>query len=464
MTPLALREVRNRVARLCGLELSLVPDFVRDPRWLLLPPAKKLIALQRLKALQAYDALDEPTTKDAQKAAKSIGVRLRRFYDLLTGWRSAERSPFALVPHQSSSGPRKSRLADGRVAQAITTSIKELLATQPMAPPRSVIRHVRAQWNGPGKLPSDVTIRNYHTRAMEEQRPGLGKLTINIGNNPQEDVATADYFGEVVVIDHTSAARLFALEDRIRPVTITLAIDLYTAAPIGVSVYTEYPSPAGVLDALQDAKLRLAKVGSDKIVKPRLVFASTFDPQWAKLRSSLVERGYELFERRDGSLHHGGPTKRIIGPKLGDIVLQPKLASRRKEKIERVDENQNSLLPLQDVRWIVQDAVERMFAERVPQESGHLGNQLDLPDNDTLTIGLERRKKNDVSEPRRKQSGECVFDSHDYAVSINETVDGFEIVGAVIDSDGEGRRVESVYVPDAALEQLIEVLKQRSAK
>ena len=254
MTTLTLREVKERAARLCGLELSLVPDFTRDPRWLLLPQAKRITALERLKVLQAYQSLKEPTTQDALKAAKAMSVQLRRFYDLLTAWRAAERSLFALVPHQGRGGPRRTRLADQGVADAVTASIKALLEKEPAAAPRTVIRHVRTNWVGPGRLPSDVTIRNYHTRALEEQRPGLGKLTINFGSDPQENATSADQFGEVIVVDHTSAARLFALDGTVRSVTITLVIDLYTAAPIGAAVYTDYPSPEGVLAALGERR------------------------------------------------------------------------------------------------------------------------------------------------------------------------------------------------------------------
>ena len=200
----------------------------------------------------------------------------------------------------------------------------------------------------------------------------------------------------------------------------------------------------------------MAKLGGKQVVKPRLVLASTFDQDWDRLRAGLMDRGYELIERRDGSLHHGGPTKRIIGSKLGDILLRPQLASRRMQLSKPIKDSQNALLPLEDVRWVVQQAVDDVFMERVPEQSGRFGHQLQLPEPFEVFDGAEHQT-GELSQTT-KDNANKVPGSDNHAIRVTQIADGVEIVGTA-----RSGREQVIYVPIGTLDHLIEALKERAA-
>lgn len=370
MAMISMSEALRLLAAVEAQEFALSDPYLQgsfnEPWWLLLPTAKRAVTVKRLEALTAYDELREPTSKQAAEAAEKLGLGLRRFYDLLSNWRENDRSPHVLVPYQALSGVRKSRLSDQAVAGSLRAIIDDFLAERPTAPPSAVIRHVRDEWDRPEKLPSDVTIRNFLERALQERRAAPGTLTISL-TGAVEDETTASRFGEVIVIDHTAPSDLIlAYEDGAAP-TITLAIDLWSGAPIGAVATDDYPAAEAVVLALENAADRVYDLGDgEHAVKPRIVLASTFDSGWTELREALLDEGYDLIERRDSTLHHGGLTKRIIGPTLGELQLQPKAASRREARGQEVDLEKTAILPLEQVQQILDMIVDDAFDELVP--------------------------------------------------------------------------------------------------
>lgn len=363
---------RALLARIRSREADLDDPFVDTTEWLLLPLAKQEVASRRLDALRKYDALIDPNSMDALAAAKSMGVAIARFYQLLAHWRQADRTLRSLVPHQALGAERESRLATKETAVAVREAIARVLDREPLATTGRVIAQVRRGWRGPGDLPSDTALRSFHDRALQSIHPTPGTLTLNFGTQPQEVDVVAERFAETLVIDHVSTKGLVADEDGLPP-TVTLAIDLWSGAPLGAAVLASDPGPAGVAIALDQASRRLlASQGKGESVRqlraaaPRLVLATTFDPEWGRLRDTLLAAGYDLVERQDKSLHQGGPARRLLGARLGDIALD-----RRAKRTDPFgfDPRSTAIQPLHVIERLVRQGLEELAIRRMPAEA-----------------------------------------------------------------------------------------------
>lgn len=382
MTPSSNDVARAILARVrkMGAELKDEP-FLSQTEWLLLPIAKQEVALRRLKALRAYDEIENPTSAHALRAAKEAGVAIARFYQLVAHWRAHDRSPFSLVPHQKLGMERPTRLATDETASAITASIKSLLEREPLATTRKVISHVRETWSGPGDLPSDTALRVFHEKAIRSADPTPGTLTLNLWGQAQERDLVAEQFMETVVLDHVSIKGMVAAEDGLPP-TVTLAMDLWSGSPIGAAVVAGTAEPRGVLLALQDVNRRVENVGKVGIAlptteqsKPKIVIASTFAEQWKELTNALLGEGYEVVERRDVFLHQGGPTRRLLGKGIGPFRLE-----RRADRSDAFgyDSRVTVVQPLKTIERMLAEAVDEMANRRVPKAAWATAVPLDV--------------------------------------------------------------------------------------
>lgn len=381
MTLLTSDGARRLLAEIVALEglLDLDLEWNDDPEWLLLPLAKRQTAFERHIALTEYDRIREPTVEDAKKAAGAIGVQLRRFYEMLAEWTAGDRQPHILVPHRALAERRKTRMGDAAVAEKVRGIIGSYLKTVPTASPGAVLRHVHATWGSAGGLPTDVTIRKFHDQALVDLRHTPGTLSINVMDGQEERSIGAARLGEVLVIDHTAPAHV-VLDEKGTPVpTLTLAIDLWSGAPVSVEITADYPSPAAVAEAIADAVFRLGLDDDGPHDKPTIVMATTFEPGWDSLRVNLQSDGFKVIERRDRRLHHGSFAKPLIGPKLAGMQLQPQLASKRQTRPAMIDANKTAIVPRYDLELMIERAVESRIQEIAPDLAGRHVERLGQP-------------------------------------------------------------------------------------
>ncbi len=389
MARMSLDDARAMVARLETEESKLISEITKDPRWLTLPLAKRDEIGRRHFAFQRYHALDRPSVTDAEECASAAGMKTRNFYKLYKEWASGGCSPMAIVPYKGLRGDRKSKLSDPKTADEIQSLIDQVLDADPLAAPRKVIKYVKENWTNSTKLPSDVTLRNFHDKAVRERKPLPGSLTINFSDGPQEEAVQSSAFGEVIVIDHTAPSRILVNEAVVTTPTLTLAIDLWSGLPLGFATSDGPPGTKAVLDALWDAQKRVeALIVTEKTVKPKILYASTFERQWDNFRNWLLKHDYELLERRDVRLHHGGPTKRIIGGKLGEIFLQPRAAGRRLDATATIDDEKIALLSLEQFHEVVDVTINRLLHEEFTAFGTGVGAWLDLPPRPEVVIDL----------------------------------------------------------------------------
>lgn len=382
MAEVSLAAARALLSRVNTLEDETSPENILvtlrdDPDWLVLPLAKREAALKRFKVLRAYDRKKKPTKKQAADAAAELGIQLRSFYAMLRSWRDKGKTPFALVPYRGEEdAPRPSRL-DPAVAKHLIEQVRTLLKEKPSLPPGEAVRDIAAGWPQTLGRPSAVTVRSYLERERAAVPAEPGTLSLAIGATGHEDVEAATRFGEVIVVDHTSPARLLIDGETAIAPTITLAIDLFSGMPVGAAVSEDEPGPEAVLDALADAHERMAALGEDGPIAPRILYASTPDLEWTMLREQLQADGFDVGEWRDHRLQYGGPIKRLIGSKLGSIALHPSKAGRASGN--SIDPDQDALLTMNQMLFVVDAVLERIIEERLPMLPGSGAARLGLP-------------------------------------------------------------------------------------
>lgn len=424
-----LAEVRALGARIALKECKLGLDLDTDPRWLTLPPAQRDRLLDRHEALARYDGLTDRTTDDARRLAESVGMKVDNFHRLFRIWQEGGRGPLAIAPYRNLKRARSTRLPHPGTADAISALVDRVLDSDPLAEPREVIAYVKAHWTGPGDLPSDVTLRNFHDKVVGDRRPARGTLTLNFSDAPQEEAVQATAFAEVLVIDHTAPGRVLVDGRNCVTPTITLAIDLWSGVPLGTAVTIGKPCAGAVVEALQDAKRRLTSLGdSGAIVRPRILYASTFGRQWDGLRELLLDHDLDLIERRDVNLHHGGPIKRILGTKFGQLDLQPRLAG-RPPRAGAIDPEKVAILDGGQLLVVIDAAIDGMIEERLGDLRDGQGTTLDIPD-DERPLGAWGRSETIV----REVSG----DDEDNLLARIRTALGSDLISFRITDASEG--------------------------
>lgn len=399
MAPHGLAHVRTCFERVRMLEAEhdetdVAAKLARDRTWLLLPLAKRETALRRHQAFIEYERIERPTAKDADAAAAGIGVGRRIFYRMLSDWRENGRSVFSLVPYRGLTEPRASKLPDETVKN-LRHITETILAERHDATLQTAVRRVVEQWPSDVPLPSSVTIRNYLGRRMAEQPRKAGSISIPVSSSGVKAKLTANAFGEVLVIDHTAPARLLVYGGAIKAPTITLVMDLHSGLPIGASVTMAPPSSQAMLDALADAKARLARRMHGELGRPPAILSAV--PATPKMRDELAvlrESGCRIIERRVHGSRIGEMVRQIMGPKLEEIPLLAARADRT--AVVDIDLEQEALVSLREARLIVDTALERLLDDRFPADVAARMSAPLLPDDlagraDLTSLHVEER-------------------------------------------------------------------------
>ena len=360
-----LRDIRDRMIS-CG-GMTNMDDIARDPCWLRLPAGRRERALRRHEALLEYRGGPESVER-AQIAADKAGMSLSSLYKLLPKWEGpAGPDIWALVPYARSTHVGQPRL-DPEAERTLHSLIEEAMADGVRGTVR-ISGEVVARWpDGGPAMPASSTIRDHVDSRGGIESIEKGTISLNTGRHAQETADTATAFGEVLVIDH-SAIDLFLDHPKApRRVTITLALDLFSASVAGACISEGPPNPNLVLAALDDAGRRSSQ-SSGTAIKPRLLFSATNGEGWRALVERIGQRGLIAKVRWGTRLHFGGPIRRMIGTKLADLRLLSRKSHSRSGAKDRFDPAVHALVTIEEARLVVNDAIDRFNAERLRGQS-----------------------------------------------------------------------------------------------
>ena len=336
-------------------------DWRDDPRWLELTLEKRAVALTRMEVIKRYLALERRSAEQADRFAAELGIGRSRFYGLCKLWERTG-SPVPLAPYSEPVVPKRPSVKAERVAE-IEARIGSALGSTCERTPNVIVDAVARGWGDQTKPPARETLRRFVLQAIAREETENGEVIRREANE------VARRFGEVIVFDHC-LVDIFA-EDRPSPrrPTLTLAIDLFTGAPIGHAVALAPPSADMVVAAIVDATLRSAKLGG-AAVRPRIVFGSTYAADWTRLIKRFQSSGIVMSGRRSPELPFGAPTARLIGPRLGRLRLLARAGHEEDGATAGFDPATHPVLSLKQARSVVVTNLATVLVERLGESGG----------------------------------------------------------------------------------------------
>lgn len=292
-------------------------DFSADPRWQMLPLARRIAAMTRLRVMVQYDDNSNPTEADALDAAHRLGVTLSQFYRIRRQW-LRNRSIMDLLPYGMPGTTRKPKISEA-VEEALKSLISDIVSTEGIRRPAEILRRVQARWSLDEVLPSHMTVRKRIAETLGDLENVAGGLRQIHPGIPPSALEMATAYGSVLVVDHVALACFVSSEGGpVRPFA-TLAIDLFTSSIAGAYLSFGAPGPLQTDAALRDADRRSQQAASSSAesVKPHLVLTVDVSAGWSRMIADLELFGYTTSSLSTSFLQYAEVIKAIIGTSLG---------------------------------------------------------------------------------------------------------------------------------------------------
>ncbi len=304
----------------------------------------------------------------AQIAAEKAGMSLSSLYKLLPKWEGpAGPDIWALVPYARSTYPGQPRL-NPESERTLHSLIEEAMADG-VRGTVGISGEVVARWPDTGPaIPASSTIRDHVDSRGGFESVERGTISLTTGRHAQETADTASAYGEVLVIDHSAIDLFLDRPKAPRRVTVTLALDLFSASIAGARISEGPPHPGLVMAVLDDARRRSSQF-SGTAIKPRLLFSATNGQGWRVLVERVGQRGLIAKVRWGTRLHFGGPIRRMIGTKLADLRLLSRKSHSRSGDKDHFNPAVHALVTIEEAKLVVNDAIHRFNAERLRGQS-----------------------------------------------------------------------------------------------
>lgn len=262
----------------------------------------------RVAAIKAYLSLPFPTAADEDRFSKSLGISSSHFRLLVRTWwqhRSAAALPGATL--QASGHPGRRSGLDPQTAAILAAAIAKL---GPFSDAAEVHDEVLRQCEAAAVPPPHLaTTRNYLMKARED----AGTLP----NASPENAA--------LVIDHCAVEVPVRVNDEHSQLpVIGLAITTPERIIVGHSIALAGPTAPRAASLL----LQVLCNASDDTPIRRLKMNSGYTPAWRSLIKALESAGVDRTGRPATPVPSGDEITRLIGRKLGLLLLRPKLTHR----------------------------------------------------------------------------------------------------------------------------------------
>jgi hypothetical protein len=256
---------------------------------------------------------------------RRLGVGRTLFYQLVRLYRESG-NPALLAPWAKRPDTRPR--VDPEVTSHIEAAADRLIADMVTQSIEPVAQAVLRDWPLHLKRPGISYVRKLVGRLKEEheKKTTTPRLVQNDGESPAELAVEARWPLDVLVVDHSAIEVLVLCDEEFTVPVVTTVVDLFTRCPIGAALNVLEPNPIHVRGALADAAAFGTRLGN--VPAPRIVVSTTFGSDWGELTHELLSTGATVVARRTPRLHHGGPTRRLIGSALAGYPVAPRLAHR----------------------------------------------------------------------------------------------------------------------------------------
>ncbi|NJR79169.1 hypothetical protein [Sphingomonas corticis] len=336
-------------------------DWRDDPRWLELTLEKRAAALTRMAVIERYLSMERRSAQEADRCAAELGIGRSRFYGLCKLWERS-RSPVPLAPYSEPVVPKRPSVKAERAAE-IETKVGSALASTRDRTPNAIVDTVARDWGEGTAPPARETLRRFVMQAIAREETDGGEVLRREANE------VARGFGEVVVFDHC-LVDIFADDGPLpRRPTLTLAIDLFTGAPIGHAVAMAPPGPGMIVAAIEDATRRSASLAGDP-VRPRIIVGSSYSADWTRLIERFRSSGIVMSGRRSPQLPFGAPTARLVGPRLGRLRLLARAGHEEDGATAGFDPAKHPVLTIEQARSVIVTNIASVLADRLGEDGG----------------------------------------------------------------------------------------------
>ncbi|WP_186760126.1 Mu transposase C-terminal domain-containing protein [Arthrobacter alpinus] len=302
-----------------------------------------------------------------QAAALALGISRRQVYVLIKRHRDGSGLLTDLAPGRSSGGKGTARLS-GEVEDLVREIVRKQFLTRQKRTLAAVYRDIAAACRArqlPVPARNTVERRIWALNPVEVGRRRGGPNAVRPLQSAGDEVPVIDTILEQVQIDHTVIDVIIVDERERQPIGrpyLTVAIDVYSRAIVGMIVTLEAPSAVSV-------GLCLAHAGTDKRPwlerlgleaqwpmsgKPRQLYldnASEFKSE--ALRRGCEQHGIKLAYRPPGRPHYGGIVERVIGTAMQQVHELPGTTFSNPVERGRYDSDRKATLTLRELeKWM----------------------------------------------------------------------------------------------------------------
>lgn len=307
-------------------------------------------ARRRLAAILAYETRETGERLSVEELCRQAGLTRSAFHALVRRWKASGRDPVSLAPYAKR--PYHRPRIDHAVVALLDERILKILAGMDFLETETVTRQVLADWPQDVPRPGLTFIRARVARARAHVAARRSYRLVSEPPLPLDRMANASRAFEALLIDHSAIEALVDLGGGVvtMPV-VTVIIDLYSRVPLAVSIGAE-PTPNAVEQTLgRAAQVVLGIEGAP--LSPTIVMGTQYGGLWTETVEAIRSAGATLVVRRTPRLTFGGALHRLIGDRLGEYGLAPRIGHRAAET--RVRESQRDSLPQRTLAQIEQD-------------------------------------------------------------------------------------------------------------
>ena len=247
------------------------------------------------------------------------------FYGLVRRWKASGGDAAALAPwaRRSNSKPRVAF----EVTAHIDMQVEPLIAADPNRSTEPIALKVLDDWPAGLSKPgiSYVRRRIGHVRSEQQKKTRL-KPQVLSDEDDQYPRPVPRWPLDVIVVDHVAVeAIVWSGEQATLPIA-TVAIDLASGRPVGVSIGLAEPGPAAVMAAI--GCLAIDAAGAQAPGPPTIVLATAFANGWPDLIALLERAGAEVVAIRSRSLRFGHDANDLLNGRFDGYKLAPRLGHR----------------------------------------------------------------------------------------------------------------------------------------
>jgi len=325
------------------------------------------LAVRRAEVIGRLAQLDEVGLRSADAAAAELDLSRRQVYALLRRWRQGDGVVSDMMPGRSSGGRGRDRLPD-----AVETVIREVLQNRYLTKQRRTVSAVHREVARVCRARGlSVPSRGVLQRRVERLAP-VDTVVAREGADAARPLRSAGGTPppitgllEQVQMDHTVVDVTVVNEQHRLPIGrpyITVAIDVFSRAIVGMVVTLEPPSALSVglcLTHMATGKRAwLERLGVDVAWPMSGKPAELYLDNAAEFKSEALRRGCEqhgvkLRWRPPGQPHYGGIVERVIGTMMQMVHELPGTTFSNPQQRGGYDSERRAVLTVRELeRWL----------------------------------------------------------------------------------------------------------------